>query len=75
MLALAVQCLAAAVIAEEEGPALLRVPLMKRPLKLADRANMERSVRLGFDAESGAPSSIIMSPPSRGSWSRCSRVV
>ena len=39
---------------------LLRVPLTKRPLKIADRLNMTRSVRLGYDELTGAPSSIVI---------------
>ena len=54
----AVQLLAA-LLAVEQSPTLQRVPLAKRPLKLAERVNMDRSVTVEYD-ELGAPSSIVI---------------
>ena len=43
----------------ESAPPLIRLPLAKRPLKIADRITMERSLTMTYDA-TGAPSSIVI---------------
>ena len=58
MYAAATALFATALAAAEEPAPLLRVPLMKRPFKLAERTH-ERSVKVFVD-EHGAPSSIVI---------------
>ena len=46
--------------------ALLRVPLVHRPLNLSARASMERSVRLGLDLQGGTQVILVPQPVVEG---------
>ena len=56
---LAATTILASALATEPPAPLIRLPLKKRPLKIADRMTMERSLSITYDA-SGAPSSIVI---------------